>query len=70
MFSIESRFSGNSSSFAELLLEVADELEHAGRVDQPGFDERVGRRELGRIVAEKVVGGEKLAQIVLDWLLI
>ena len=47
----------------ELLLEEADELEHAGRVDEPGLDQRARAGELGRVVAEEEVGGEEFAQI-------
>ena len=47
-------------------VELRAELEHSGRVDQPGFDQRARRCELGRIVPQEVVGSEKLAQIALD----
>ena len=70
MFSIESRFSGRSSSFviadAELLLEVADELEHSGGVDEARFDQRAGGGELGGILTEEVIRGQKIPEIALD----
>ena len=69
MLSIDSRFSGTSSSSATWIcvrvLEPADELEDAGRVDDPGFDQRLVPRQAAWVVAEEEVGRQKPPQVSL-----
>src|SRR4051794_15299654 len=45
----------------EGLLQEADQLEHARRVDDAGLDQRGRSLERRRVVAEEEVRGEKLA---------
>ena len=68
MLSIESRFSGRSSSswmrMPNVLLEKADQLEHSGRVDHPRLDERRGAGQARRVVSEEEVRREKFTDRV------
>ena len=47
-------------------LEELDQLQHAGRVDHPGLDQRVAPGELEPSVAEREVLGEEVADVVFD----
>ena len=70
MFAIESRFSGRTSSSAicdlVALLDEADQLEDAGRVDHADLDQRVVGVEDDAVGAQGEVVPEELTDFLLD----